>query len=175
MKYIKHLLQGNGPVHDVFKNAEVIKASGLRKTTLTIPFGGLVPRDVISFYNTFFPGEFTNRNGKDAPAFVMKRYGSGYMGPGSNPTVPHELVRNGVRYELTHTVISFWIKPYPSGHVITGYKHRDGRYLAYDSAGGRVIPYDWTKAAPVSDVHTLYAKKGLNTGNMVIHAIYMRI
>jgi len=174
LRYIKHLLQGSGPVHDVFKNAEVIKASGLRRSTATLPLGG-TPRDIVWFYHTFFPGEFTNRNGTDAPMFVMKRYGSTYTGPGSNPAVPHEMVRNGVRYELTHSMISFWIKPFPRGHMIAGYKHRDGFYDAYDSGSGRSIRYDWTKAAPVSEIHKRYASKGYNTGNMVIHAVYMRM
>ena len=174
LRYIKHLLQGGGPVHDVFKNAELIKASGLRKTSLTHYFGG-TPRDLITFYHTFFPGEFANRNGGGAPLFVMKRYGESYTGPGSNPAVPHELVRNGVRYELTHSMISFWVKPFPAGHIIAGYKHRNGKYLAYDSGLYRTIQYDWTKAAPISGVHKEYESRGLNTGNMVIHAIYMKI
>jgi hypothetical protein len=173
LRYIKHLLQGGGPVHDVFKNIEVIKASGLRRTSLTSRFGGTL-NDAVRFYDTFFPGEFTNRNGTSAPMFVMKRYGSGYTGPGSNPEVPHELVRNGVRYELTHSIIMFWIKPFPTGHAIAGYKHRDGMYLAYDS-NGRTIDYDWTKAAQVSKLHQHYMSRGYDTGNAVVHAIYMRM
>lgn len=183
--YIKHRLQGFGPVHSVFKNRNVIRASGLRgfstqsrtaqmsvTSIMNIELGSI--RDLVWFYNTFFPGEFTNRNGTSTPLFVMKHYGKVFGT--ANPEVPHVLIRNGLQYELTHAYLSFWTKPLPEGHSVTGYKSRNGSYYIYDSElSGQTIYIDWTKKADVTPLAEFYKQKfGYNIGGLSVHAIYMK-
>ena len=188
LKYIKHRLETNGPVHNAFRNENVIRSTGLRglgrpstarysfesvanKVTPGI-FGGSLG-DLVWFYNQMFPGQFTSRDGASTPLFVMKKFGS-HSGHG-NPAVPHELMRNGVRYELTHAWMSYRTG-LVSGHAIAGYKTPGGEYRAYDSAFGITIPgYDWTKATAVSNAPKMWNVHKLRTGGVVVRAIYMRV
>jgi hypothetical protein len=175
LKYIKHRLQQGGAVSNVFRNKNVIHASGLRgffrqpsvarRSITSVANTGLVlggnRHDLIWFYKTFFPGDFTNRNGTDTPLFVMQLH---------KHDVPHDVVRHGVRYELTHAWISF-SHGRIGGHALAGYKHARGPYRVYDSGNGRVIPTDWTKASFVSDIKKVY---GESVTHLVIEAIYMK-
>lgn len=188
LKYVKHRLESSGPVHNVFKNENVIRSTGLRglgrPSTARYSLSSIVNRvapgalggdlgDLVWFYNQMFPGQFTSRDGKSTPLFVMKRFGS-LLGH-ANPAVPHELVRNGVRYELTHGWMAYRTG-LVSGHAITGYKTVGGDFRAYDSAFGTTIEgYDWTKAATESNAPKVWRNYGLRTGGVVVRAIYMKI
>lgn len=188
LKYIKHRLETTGPVHNAFRNESVIRSTGLRglgrPTTARYSISSIANRvapgvfggslgDLVWFYNHMFPGQFTNRDGKSTPLFVMKKFGS-LLGH-ANPAVPHELMRNGVRYELTHGWMNY-LTGLVSGHAITGYKTPGGEYRAYDSAFGTTIPgYDWTKAAAVSNAPKVWEAHKLRTGGVVVYAIYMRV
>lgn len=183
--YIKHRLQGPGPVHSVFKNINMIRASGLRGffrkpgeaqfsigSILNIPNTGGTAGDLIWFYNSFFPHEFTYRNGTSTPIFVMKKFaGKGVR----TPEVPHELVRNGIEYELTHGMLTYMIK-FPIGHAIAGYKSRNGQYYTFDSARDRPLYFDWTRATEVTPLAKIYANFGSSyrIRNFTVYAIYMR-
>lgn len=185
LKYIKHRLEMNGPVHETFKNRNVILSSGLRGigrpsekrysfvSALNLLTGGRTggtPGDLVWFYNSMFPGQFTNRNGSSTPLFVMKKFGR-YTKRG-NPAVPHELKRNGRDYELSHAFISFRVG-LTGGHAVAGYKTARGAFKAYDSAYGDDVPgYDWTRADSAVGAGVQWSEKH-KTGGSVIHAIYM--
>lgn len=180
LKYIKHRLEGPGTVNNVFRNANVIKSTGLRGlgsprssryslASLTNALrggeasGGSVS-DMEWFYKATFPGNI----------FLIKKFGgfTGHFGR-ANPPVPHFMSKNGMNYELTHALISFWVKPI-SGHIITGYKTAGGDFVAYDSAFDKKVPdYDWTKPARVAGPSLMWEREGYKTGGMTIHAIYM--
>lgn len=180
LQYIKHRLEGPGTVHNVFKNVNVIKSVGLRglgspKSTryslLSVvnalrrgnASGGSVG-DMEWFYKKMFPGSI----------FIFKKFGgfAGHFGR-SNPSVPHFITKNGRNYELTHALISFWIKPV-AGHAITGYKTARGDFVAYDSGFDKKVPdYDWTKPARISGPSITWEKAGYKTGGMSVHAVYM--
>jgi hypothetical protein len=189
LRYIKYRLQQGGVVNSAIRNANVIRAGGFRGyfnqpgfarlsflsvANKSLKLGGH-PSDVLWFYKRFFPSNFTNRNnGNTTPMFVMKVFGR-MLGSGSNPAVPHKLERNGVPYELTHSWISFWIKPFPEGHAVAGYRLRDGRYFVYDSGLGMRIDCDWTKQAAVSKIAEVYHARGYKTGDMKVYAFYTRV
>jgi hypothetical protein len=182
--YIKHRLQGSGKVHKVFKNINVIHAAGFRRGLSSVTgqrsilsaintrsWVGGTYSDFVWFYKTFFPGEFTNKNGASTPLFVVKRFGK--FSGSANPEVPHSLIRNGVKYELTHGWLSFWIKPI-QGHSVTGYIS-NGSYIVYDSATGKDYYFDWTKAAPVTPMAVIYKRDwNENIGGLVVDAVYMK-
>lgn len=182
LKYIKHRLEGPGTVNNVFKNVNVIRSSGLRglgslksaRYSIASVANALVRGngsagtwgDTVWFYKKMFPG----------PIFIMKKFGGGagrFTGR-SNPEVPHFLIKNGLKYELTHAFIEFWIKPV-AGHAITGYKTARGDFVAYDSAFDKKVPdYDWTKPARVAGPSLMWEKlQGAKTGGMTVHAFYM--
>lgn len=182
LKYIKHRLQGGATVNNVFKNAEVIRASGLRalgRTGSVFSLRGLKPtflggnfNDLIWLYNSLFPGQFSYKNDSTTPLFYAKKFGK-FFGR-SNPKVPHELVHNGANYELSHSLIMFWIKPV-MGHGITGFRTRYGNFMAFDSASDQLVRnYDWTEPAEISAISKYYERKGYSTGGNLIWAIYMR-
>jgi hypothetical protein len=175
-------------MNNAVRNKNAIRTSGLRGyfrqpgfaqvsfpsvANTSLKLGGAA-NDLVWFYKTFFPMNFTNRNGNTTPMFVMRRYGK-WTGSGANPDVPHTLTRGGVRYELTHAWIAFWVKPWPKGHAVAGYKNTHGQFLVYDSGLNQRINCDWTKAAPVSEISKEWAKHGYKTGDMNILAIYTRI
>lgn len=182
LKYIKHRLEGPGNVSSVFRNVNVIRSVGLRglgspKTTrysllsVTNKFtggkaaGGSVS-DMAWFYKKMFP-----RN-----IFAFKKFGgfTSHFGR-SNPSVPHFLMKNGRNYELTHALISFWVKPL-GGHAITGYKTSRGNFVAYDSGFGKKVPdYDWTKPSLIAGPSLMWEKARYKTGGMTVHAVYMLI
>jgi hypothetical protein len=181
LKYIKHRLQGPGTVHNVFRNANVIKSVGLRgfgrpgtaryslfvfanKLTGSKGHGGTVG-DLYWFYDKMFPrGDF-----------IIKKFGGFTSAFGkTNPEVPHSFVKNGEEYELTHSWINFWVRPV-GGHAIAGYKTSRGDFVAYDSAFDKKVPdYDWTRAARVSGPSVMWGEIGESTGGTTVYAIYMR-
>ena len=186
LKYIKHRLEGRGRVHNAFKNASVIRATGMRGLgkpgkahyslasvagTLAGGYTGGNVSDLIWFYNQMFPGQFTARNGPSTPLFVMRKFGK--LTGQSNPAVPHTLVRNGIEYELTHSWIIFKVN-FIISHVITGFKTAGGVYKAYDSNFEFTVPgYDWTKAAPITLAPNWYRNRYKPRG-LLIYAIYMK-
>ena len=184
LRYIKHRLEGPGNVSSVFKNVNVIRSVGLRglgspkstRYSLESVANALVRGngsvgsvgDFKWFYKKMFPG----------PIFMLQKFGGitgRYVGR-ANPEVPHFLIKNGLKYELTHGYIHFWVKPV-RGHVVTGYKTAAGNFVAYDSAFGKKVPdYDWTKPARVAGPSLMWEKlQGLKTGGMTIHAVYMLV
>lgn len=177
LKYIKHRLEGAGTVHNVFKNVNVIRSVGLRGPSARYSIATVTNRltggkawggsvwDLEWFYKKMFPKGL----------FIIKKFGSPMRHLGrSNPEVPHSIVKNGVEYELTHSYISFWVKPI-HGHAIAGYKTSRGDFVAYDSAFNKKVPnYNWTKAARVSGPALMWEEHGEPTGGMAVHAIYMR-
>lgn len=186
LRYIKHRLESNGPVHNAIRNENVIRSTGLRGLgrprsarysftsvlgTMTRGVVGGTDGDLVWFYKQMFPGQFTTRDGTSTPLFVMKRFGT-YFGR-ANPAVPHELTRNGVRYELTHSWINYRTA-LVAGHAIAGYKTAGGDYRAYNSAWGALSGYNWTKAAAVSNAPKVWEQYKYRTGGVVIQAIYMK-
>jgi len=180
LKYIKHRLEGPGNVNNVFKNVNVIRSVGLRglgspkstRYSLASVFnslrggnasGGTIG-DMKWFYKKMFPSSL----------FVFKKFGGfgGYSGR-SNPSVPHFMTKNGLNYELTHALITFWVKPI-GGHAITGYKTARGDFVAYDSGFGKRVPdYDWTKPARIAAPSLMWEKARRKTGGTHVHAVYM--
>jgi hypothetical protein len=182
LRYIKHRLEGPGTVNNVFKNVNVIRSAGLRglgrpgsarysiaSVYNSVAGGGRANGGTVGdfkwFYRKMFPGS----------TFIIQKYGdtaSRYIGR-TNPAVPHFITKNGVKYELTHAFIFFWVKPV-SGHVITGYKSAAGNFEAFDSAFNTKVPnYDWTKPARIAGPSLMWEKVGCKTGGMNIHAVYM--
>lgn len=176
LRYIKHRLEGPGTVNNIFRNADVIRSSGLRgpgrysalafMNKLTGSQGHVGNEgDLMWFYKKMFPRSI----------FLIKKFGgfSGHFGR-SNPSVPHFITKDGLNYELTHAWIHFWVKPV-FGHIITGYKTAQGNFVAYDSAFGKKVPdYDWTKPARVAGPSIMWENIGhKKTGGMSVHAIYM--
>lgn len=187
LKYIKHRLESSGPVHNAIRNENVIRSIGLRGIgrpattrysitsvvgTMTHGAVGGTINDLVWFYNQMFPGQFTSRDGASTPLFVMKKFGS-HFGH-ANPAVPHEMTRNGVRYELTHAWITYRTG-LVAAHAIAGYKTAGGEYKAYDSSWGIVPGYDWTKAAANSNAPKVWAPYKYRTGGTVVRAIYMKV
>jgi hypothetical protein len=180
LRYIKHRLEGPGTVNSVFRNANVIRSAGLRGlgsprsarySLMSVAnslrggnaSGGSVG-DMAWFYKKMFPG----------PMFAFQKFGGfGSHFGRSNPSVPHFITKNGLKYELTHALISFWVKPL-SGHAITGYKTARGDFVAYDSGFDKKVPdYDWTKPARVAAPSIMWEKVGYKTGGTTVHAVYM--
>ena len=179
LAYIKHRLQGPGPVHDVFKNADVIRAAGFRRVqpaaAAPVYFvkkgtdvDGGTSADMKWFYEKMFPPGL----------FVIEQF----EGPKKqgNPGVPHSKVQDGAEYELTHAWIrySFYrqIGTKGNNHAIAGYKTARGAFIGYDSFDDAEVPaYDWTKPtkrgwpAKAMTIRRYKAVKRIG-----IHAVYMR-
>ena len=180
LRYIKHRLEGPGTVNNVFRNVNVIRSVGLRglgspksarysllSITNSLRGGnasGGSEGDMAWFYKKMFPRSL----------FVFKRFGGfGRHFDRSNPSVPHFINKNGLNYELTHALISFWVKPI-GGHAITGYKTAHGDFVAYDSGFGKRVPdYDWTKPARIAAPSLMWEKARRKTGGTHVHAVYM--
>jgi hypothetical protein len=180
LRYIKHRLEGPGTVNNVFRNVNVIRSVGLRglgspksarysllSITNSLRGGnasGGSEGDMAWFYKKMFPRSL----------FVFKRFGGfGRHFDRSNPSVPHFINKNGLNYELTHALISFWVKPI-GGHAITGYKTARGDFVAYDSGFNKRVPdYDWTKPVRIAGPSIMWENKGYKTGGMSVHAVYM--